>query len=288
MASEAFYEQKVIEGQLYSMNVCLDHFNQRLRVDDYRGNIKQICESISEISTQHAYSKSIVYARREHVHDFVERGFLLEAILEGYFNGSNGYALTKYFEPVRKKSDKWIKEDETLQQVLQQQKLSTESPLPDGYLLRKASSKDSTRLAELYSAVFQIYPTPLNESNYINTIMENGSVFYLIEKKGELVSAASATVNDVYYNAEITDCATLPEHRSYGLMKHIIIELEKELIKKKVFCAYSIARALSYGMNAVLCHLDYKYKGRMTNNCYIFDKLEDMNVWVKDLSNKSS
>ncbi len=40
-------------------------------------------------------------------------------------------------------------------------------------------------------------------------------------------------------------------------------------------------------MNAAFHQLGYTYTGRLANNCYIFDKLEDMNIWVKDLSSYS-
>jgi beta-lysine N6-acetyltransferase len=42
---------------------------------------------------------------------------------------------------------------------------------------------------------------------------------------------------------------------------------------------------LSFGMNAVLYQLGYNYCGRLMNNCYIYDKLENMNMWVKNLAN---
>jgi hypothetical protein len=68
-------------------------------------------------------------------------------------------------------------------------------------------------------------------------------------------------------------------------MKIILRELEGELKRQGIFCAYSIARSLSFGMNAVLFQLGYKYRGRLMNNCYIYDKLENMNMWVKHLAN---
>ena len=40
-------------------------------------------------------------------------------------------------------------------------------------------------------------------------------------------------------------------------------------------------------MNLAFHQLGYTYTGRLANNCYIFDKLEDMNIWVKDLSSYS-
>jgi putative beta-lysine N-acetyltransferase len=284
VTDQSYYEICEIEDEKFCLSVCLDHFNGRLRVDDYRGNVNQIADKIIDLSSKHSYSKAIIYSRREHVHSFVERGFLLEAIVEGFYRGSHAYALTLYFEPVRKKSDHWIKEDQILQDVLQVKKNSGLGTIPNGYKLRKGTPTDSVSLAHLYGKVFQIYPTPLNDPNYIKKMMKDNTIFYLIEKDGVPVSSASAAIDVKYFNAEISDCATLPEHRKHGLLKHLIVELENELIRKKVFCTYSIARSLSFGMNAALHQLNYKYKGRMMNNCYIFDKLEDMNVWVKDLS----
>jgi putative beta-lysine N-acetyltransferase len=282
--SKAFYEQKTIEEENYYISACFDHFNQRLRVDDYRGNVLSIANHMIELASSYSYSKAIIYSRREHVHVFVEKGFLLEAILEGFYHGSNAYALTMYFDPSRKQNDNWVREDELLHKVLQVSKASFTSTMPVSYSIRKATPTDGESLSQLYSKVFQIYPTPLNDPDYIRLIMERNTIFYLIEYNGLIVSAASACMDTQYYNAELTDCATLPDHRKYGLMKYLISKLETELRKKKIYCVYSIARALSFGMNAVLQQLHYKYKGRMTNNCYIFDKLEDMNVWVKDLS----
>jgi hypothetical protein len=67
-------------------------------------------------------------------------------------------------------------------------------------------------------------------------------------------------------------------------MKILLEKLEEDLQSQGIYCAYSIARALSFGMNAVLHQLGYMYRGRLLNNCYIFNKLENMNVWVKDLA----
>ena len=97
------------------------------------------------------------------------------------------------------------------------------------------------------------------------------------------MSAASAEINHFYHNAEMTDCATLPEYRQFGLLKQLILKFEEELLAQRVYCVYSIARALSFGMNAALHQLGYEYRGRLANNCYIFDELEDMNMWVKQI-----
>jgi len=56
-----------------------------------------------------------------------------------------------------------------------------------------------------------------------------------------------------------------------------------ELKNKGYIIVYSIARALSYGMNIVFAKQNYIYGGRLINNCNIMGKFEDMNIWFKEL-----
>ena len=70
----------------------------------------------------------------------------------------------------------------------------------------------------------------MNDPSYIKKCMKEHTIFYIFTFEGEIVSAASAEINHFYHNAEMTDCATLPEHRQFGLMKHLLIKLEEELL----------------------------------------------------------
>ncbi len=47
--------------------------------------------------------------------------------------------------------------------------------------------------------------------------------------------------------------------------------------------AYTIARAVSYGMNITFARCGYQYGGRLVNNTDIAGSLESMNVWYKTL-----
>ena len=96
------------------------------------------------------------------------------------------------------------------------------------------------------------------------------------------MSAASAELNVQDFNAEITDCATDPAYRGKGLLRLLLMELEEELFRRQVYCLYSLARSLSFGMNAVLHQLGYLYSGRLTRNCKIGGDFEDMSLWVKN------
>ena len=41
-------------------------------------------------------------------------------------------------------------------------------------------------------------------------------------------------------NAELTNCATLPEYRKHGFMKSLLIKLEEELQERSIFCSIQL------------------------------------------------
>jgi putative beta-lysine N-acetyltransferase len=273
-----------IEEDCYSLQVYLDPFNKRIRIDDYLGNTDHLIQKAEDLIQKHYAEKLIFKVRSEQLIQFFEKGFHPEAVVNSYFLGSDAYFVTKYYKTDRRINDHWIIEDKIIKGLSELKPVQQKIYPPDGYELKKADESHAIDLAALYKQVFPIYPTPLNDPEYVKKTMEEGTVYYIFVNQGKIVSAASAEINHFYKNAELTDCATLPKHRKYGLMKFLLQELEGELRRNGIYCAYSIARALSFGMNAALFQLGYHYRGRLLNNCYIFDKLESMNMWVKDLA----
>ncbi len=278
---------RIETGERYTMELYLDHANQRLRIDDYRGNIKTVITRSLAIAQEHGFTKVILKARQEDLPAILARGFVLEGLLSKYFNGNDAYCLALYFTDERRTSDDWMKEDQMIQAVMDLPRVMEKQPLPEGYSLRFAGVDDAHELASLYGAIFETYPTPMNDEGYIKKVMEEGTIFSVIQYEGSIVSAASAEVCERYHHAEMTDCATIPQQRKHGFMKVLISALEGELIRKNIYCSYSLARSLSMGMNAVFHQLGYEYGGRLTKNCNIWDKYEDMNIWAKDLSSAS-
>ena len=111
--------------------------------------------------------------------------------------------------------------------------------------------------------------------------MQQGTTYVYIEEEGEIVSVASAEVNEIFHNAELTDCATLPVAAGKGYMKKLLYFLEQKLKREGITCCYTIARSESLSMNKAFSQLGYTYGGRLVNNCFIYSGLEDMNVWYK-------
>jgi len=274
-----------LEEGSYFLEVYLDPFNNRIRVDDYRGNTRLLLEKAEELVQQHQAEKLIIKGRSEDFLLFFEKGLQPEAVVDRYFLGSDAHFFSKFYSQDRKRNDHWITEDGMIHSIYQLDPTVEKTYPPKEYELKKADESCAVELSALYKQVFQIYPTPLHDPEYVKKTMQEGTIYYVFFHQGKIVSAASAEINAFYKNAELTDCATLTEHRKYGLMKIILQELERDLKRHGIFCAYSIARSLSFGMNAVLFQLGYSYRGRLMNNCYIYDKLENMNMWVKNLAN---
>ncbi|NQX58220.1 putative beta-lysine N-acetyltransferase [Paenibacillus qinlingensis] len=277
------YLNEVENGTDYAITFCLDFTNKRLRVDDYSGNLDIIYRRVVEMAKTHALTKVFIKSREVDWQSFLSKGCMLEGIYKGYFNGSDAYCMAMYDDLERRTSDYWLEEDQILQQVLTLPVKLDRPLIPNSMTMRLARLEDAEQLSLLYSHIFQTYPTPMNDSLYVEKTMQDGTIYYLVESQDQLISAASAEINSIYANAEMTDCATLPAYRNQGLMRLLIHALETELIARHITCAYSLSRALSFGMNAVFYQMGYRYYGRLTKNCDIYDKFEDMNLWAKSL-----
>lgn len=118
---------------------------------------------------------------------------------------------------------------------------------------------------------------------YMETVFQKDYLYAVAEHKGSIVSAASAELFHSKRSAELTDCATHPDFRGKGLMAGILALLEDKLRRENYLCAYTMARARSFGMNRVFYQMDFTFSGRLVNNCDIYGSYEDMNIWVKKL-----
>lgn len=281
---QTYQKMKTFQSQDYEAKVLIDHYNERCRIDDYRGNVERLVSDVLTCLDGFKITKLIVKARKKDIPVLLQHFFRIESIIDNYFNGDDMYFMCRYLDDSRKQTDKEIDQDEMIASIYAKQKVNRTKNNEPSITFRKADMNDAKELSRLYQHTFSVYPTPLFDPAYIVKTMKNGTIYYIAAHNRQIISAASAEINRTYFNAEITDCATEPSFRKHKLMNNIIRLLEEELRNERIFCAYSIARAESFGMNAVLHQLNYQYRGRLVNNCYIGKSIENMNVWCKNLS----
>ncbi|MEZ4750980.1 MAG: putative beta-lysine N-acetyltransferase [Bdellovibrionota bacterium] len=279
--------EHTIRGEGFTANLFLDHYNQRIRVSYYEGaNIGEMIEKVRYIAEANNYDKIIFKASQTDWQHFLPHGYVLEAVIKFFHHGKSAYVMSKFRSQERLTSQSLMSEILLIENLMSVPSKLGNRTLADGYECRLARREDVPAMAKLYSEIFQSYPSPLSHEAYLETVFQKNNIFSVIYHGNELVSAASAELNPTAKAAELTDCATLKEHRGRGLMTVILERLEQELMERKYICGFTMARARSFGMNQVFYNMGYVFMGRLINNCDIYGAYEDMNIWVRDLRKK--
>lgn len=267
----------------FEFRALVDRPSARLKVARYRpGQGPLLWQRLLELARREHLTKVVLYARPGDWQRFLAHGFVLEAVIDGYFGDDPAYAMSYFLDAARQATDQFEPEQELLEQVLLAGP-EPAPPLPEGYRLQLCGEDMAQQLAAVFDQVFETFPTPLHDPDFIRELIRSGDGIFraVLDPGGSVVSAAA--VEFEMEAAEITDCATLPDHRGEGLMRILIDALEDDCRGRGVSALFSIARARSFGMNLVLRRAGYRYRGRMINQSNICANLEDMNIWVKKI-----
>ena len=215
---------------------------------------------------------------------FCAAGYQVEAHIPRMFEGTtDGFFLAQYLNPARAAVENAPEQEEVLAAALAGGQNGVSRDLPKEYSLTVASPEDTDELAALYEEVFATYPFPIHRPDFLNDTMEEGTVYFLIRKKGNLVAASSAETDPVGKCVEMTDFATKPAFRGRGLSSLLLAAMEEAMRQEGYYTAYTIARALVLPVNRLFAGAGYQFGGTLFNNTNIGGSFESMNVWSKPL-----
>jgi putative beta-lysine N-acetyltransferase len=207
---------------------------------------------------------------------FISAGFRIEArIPDTLFLGC-------YLDQTRRIEDNAAELDRVLETV-RRQPAAEVNQAGDKTTVRRCVPEDVVTLAAIYGQVFPTYPFPIDDPGYLRETMRAKVVYFGIEKRGELVAVSSSEFDESSRTVEMTDFATLPAWRGHGLARTLLARMDEAAPGCGARLAYTIARALSPGMNIAFSKQGYSYAGRLVNNTNISGKIESMNVWYKKL-----
>jgi putative beta-lysine N-acetyltransferase len=274
-----------ITEESYEIALTIDYYNRRIKVLDFQGDIAGICQRLEYLAKRNDFDKIFIKAKAEQWQAFLAHGYMLEGIILHYFNGDNAFVVSRFLSRDRISSPSLIEESELIQHLMSQPRVERDLALPEGYTLEIATEADIPGIAILYSHVFESYPSPLTMPDFLLSTMRRHVVYAVVkDPQGNIVSAASADIDERHSNAEMTDCATFATERGKRLMAILLVRLEAELVARGIACAYTMARATAPAMNKVFYNLQYEYCGRLINNCDISGGFEDINIWSKRLA----
>ncbi|MCK8826504.1 putative beta-lysine N-acetyltransferase [Natroniella acetigena] len=270
-----------LKGTDYQAQVNLSSFNKRIVLKKYCGtNLSGLVRELIAIAHSRNLTKIWVKAYVKDKEDFESIGFESEAVIKSFYGSEDAIVMAFYLTEDRRESYN-KKEKEELVSKVKSNEQDNELTLPAGYNFRLATENDLIQLSNLYDDVFSSYPYPIMREDYLKQMRKKGTIYGVITKEGEVVSAAAAETLSEYKNAELTDFATHVEHRGQGLAAYLLKKIEEELIINNYKSLYTIARANVFGINKIFSSANYEYTGRLIQNCNIADDFEDMNVWSK-------
>ncbi len=242
-----------------------------------------ILDRTEELLTSEKYSKVFAKIPVSLMEPFLAAGYEIEALAPGLFRGEEtGLFMAFYPEPGRRRIDQTAVR-KVVRKALEKRDDLNETNVPDSCQLRQLTPDDAIVAARVYRGVFESYPFPIHEPEYLIQTMKTNIDYFGIWENNHLIALASAERDDAAMHAEMTDFATLPACRGRGLATALLDHMESAVRDGGCRCLYTIARALSFGMNCTFGKCRYQYGGTLRNNTQISGSLESMNVWYKIL-----
>jgi len=241
-----------------------------------------IIPALDRLALDNSYTKIIIKVPAYAHSAFLLNGYSSEATIPKFYNGyEDAVFMGKYFSDQRATEIRATEIAHVLNTALAKSHDSIKRPLELDFSYRVCCPSDISSLVALYQKVFQTYPFPIFDPEYILHTMKNQVRYFGIWHLDDLVAVSSTEIDVSSSSVEMTDFATLPEYRSNGFSTFLLRKMEQAVREDGIKTAYSIARALSQGMNITFAKNGYIFGGTLINNTNISGSLESMNVWYK-------
>jgi beta-lysine N6-acetyltransferase len=238
---------------------------------------------LDQLAHREGYTKVFTKIPADAFPGFLRNGYEAEAFIPSFYKGKKDCVLaSKFLSDSRRTSP--VDQLDVFLQLMRKDRNNRELTLPSGFELTKLDLKDAVSVTAVFKEVFETYPFPVHDPEYIKSTMTGNSAQYFgVWNKGELVGVSTAETDFEQENAEMTDFAVLPVYRGKKLALHLLAFMEEEMKKAGIRTAYTIARLAEPGMNKTFLNAGYNYSGTLINNTNIAGNIESMNIFYKPL-----
>ncbi len=261
----------------------------RVEEEDMPGLLPEL----ERLAKEGDYGKIFAKAPARWAEAFNAAGYRVEAEVPGFYPSGqgreNGLFLGKYFNRERAVAPDQAEIEQVLALSCGEQAgrgkpdPAADSAANSGYAARLCTAADCEAMAELYRRVFPSYPFPIQDPNFLRQTMAEQVCYAGAWRDKHPAALASAEISFAASHAEMTDFATAPQDRGQRLAARLLSLLEQELASQGIKTAYTIARAISPGINLSFARAGYRHAGTLINNTQICGRIESMNVWYKSM-----
>ena len=277
----------LVDGATRAAKAADDTYSDRIRCDHPPAEMNgaELGLALRRVARERGRGRIVVLAEPEVASELALVGFSKEGRMPGFYRGDEDcFVMGSYPDEGRSALANPV-EHGRVQELLAAQ--SPQPPRRPDVVTHRATVDDAPELAALLEVTFREYPTPSSDPEYLAAAIEDGVPFRFVTLGGDIVACASADLVRQARTAELTDCATLPEHRGRGYMQAILMDLMDDLRDLGYPTAFTLARARIPGVNLAFQRLGFTYRGTMPRSCRIGQGIEDMNVWSRRLEDPS-
>ncbi|MEA3361341.1 MAG: putative beta-lysine N-acetyltransferase [Thermodesulfobacteriota bacterium] len=260
------------------------HNNRIYLMKLHEGDVPDILQGLDLLARNKGYGKILARVPASLISGFTRKGYRREATVPGFFRGVDDMVfMAKYYSPKRclDKHKGRIQDIITIAHEKNAHHLTHNNE--EWIRIRRCLPSDALQMSLIYKQIFQTYPFPIYDAAYLVDTMRNHGYSFCAMNREKMVALASTEIDSDSLSAEMTDFAALPCSRGRGIAVRLLEQMEEEMVRMGIRTAYTIARALSHGMNKTFGKMGYTYSGTLTNNSNISGSIESMNVWHKNL-----
>ncbi|MDZ7737609.1 MAG: putative beta-lysine N-acetyltransferase [Bacteroidales bacterium] len=247
-------------------------------------DVPAIISEMDELARNNEYGKIFARIPLWALPLFKAGGYISEAYIPGYIRGMEDIHFVSKFLS----SDRLLGiETDMLEQfssLLNKGYVADKQIPEDSGGIDAIGEEDAEEAAALFRQVFETYPFPIHDPQFIiRSMRDNTKYFGIRDKNNKFIAISSAEVDTENLCAEMTDFAVLKSQRGKKLSIRLLQEMEKHMKKIDIKTLYTIARLNSLPMNRTFLRQGYKYTGTLIKNTNISGRIESMNILYKSL-----
>ncbi len=246
-------------------------------------NENEVISFIEQLAIENDLGKIFTKVPETSIQAFLNNNYRIEAEIPNYFKSEKCCFASKFV----KKEREFVSDEHSLEIenniILAKSKANSKPKEFDSSIrIKVLDIKDLEKAAELYRIVFKSYPFPIFDASYLESTLDH-SMYFGAFVNGQLVACSSSEMYVQDSSVEMTDFATLPAFLGKNISSMLLVTMENVMKTNGINTSYTIARAMSKGMNITFAKNGYLFSGTLINNTDIFGKIESMNVWYKHL-----
>ncbi len=245
-------------------------------------DVEHIIDKLSALANRNKYTKLFCKVSKNVAPVFFAGGYVLEAFIPKFYNNNeDAFFVSKFLNGGRLQNVE-TRQLSGLNKLLENKPKNKEIPTSD-FTISRLNVSDIEEISAIYREVFESYPFPIKDPEYIRETMDDNVLYFGARKEGKLVALASSEMDVKGRNAEMTDFATLPAYSGNSIASMLLNEMEVEMKNRGIKTLYTIARLNSIPMNITFLRANFQYSGTLIKNTNIAGKIESMNIFFKHI-----